>query len=148
MTNAFTLKTLLDLAQDKSDAAATRLGRLNLQAQSAEQKLQLLIEYRREYEHNFQELSKTGVDQAKWLNFRAFMVKLDTAISEQEKTVSNSQNRVQLGRTDWHAEQHKLKTYDTLSQRHRAAEIKRASKIEQRDQDELSSKSHSYRSAS
>ena len=148
MTNAFTLKTLLDLAQDKSDAAATRLGRLNVQAQSAEQKLQILIEYRREYEHNFQELSKTGVDQAKWLNFRAFMVKLDTAISEQEKTVSNSQNRVQLGRTDWHAEQHKLKTYDTLSQRHRAAEIKRASKIEQRDQDELSSKSHSHRSVS
>ena len=148
MTNAFTLKTLLDLAQDKSDAAATRLGRLNVQAQSAEQKLQLLIEYRREYEHNFQELSKTGVDQAKWLNFRAFMVKLDTAISEQEKTVSNSQNRVQLGRTDWHAEQHKLKTYDTLSQRHRAAEIKRASKIEQREQDEQSSKSHSHRAAS
>ena len=148
MTNAFTLKTLLDLAQDKSDAAATRLGRLNVQAQSAEQKLQLLIEYRREYEHNFQELSKTGVDQAKWLNFRAFMVKLDTAISEQEKAVSSSQNRVQLGRTDWHAEQHKLKTYDTLSQRHRAAEIKRASKIEQRDQDELSSKSHSHRLAS
>ena len=148
MTNAFTLKTLLDLAQDKSDAAATRLGRLNVQAQSAEQKLQLLIEYRREYEHNFQELSKTGVDQAKWLNFRAFMVKLDTAISEQEKAVSSSQNRVQLGRTDWHAEQHKLKTYDTLSQRHRAAEIHRASKQEQREQDEQTSKSLSHRTAS
>ncbi len=145
MTSAFTLKTLLDLAQDKSDAAATRLGRLNVQAQSAEQKLQLLIEYRRDYEHNFQELSKTGVDRAKWLNFRAFMVKLDTAISEQEKTVLNSQNRVHLGRTDWHAEQHKLKTYDTLSQRYQATELRRASKLEQREQDELTIKSFSQR---
>ena len=108
MTNAFTLKTLLDLAQDKSDAAATRLGRLNVQAKSAEQKLQLLIEYRRDYEHNFQELSKTGVDQAKWLNFRAFMGKLDTAISEQQKTVLSSQDRVQIGRNNWHEEQRKL----------------------------------------
>jgi flagellar protein FliJ len=148
MTNAFTLKTLLDLAQDKSDAAATRLGRLNVQAQSAEQKLQLLIEYRRDYENNFQELSKTGVDQAKWLNFRAFMGKLDTAISEQQKTVLTSQDRVQIGRNNWHAEQHKLKTYDTLSQRHRAAEIRRASKQEQREQDELTIKSHSHRTAS
>ena len=148
MTNAFTLKTLLDLAQDKSDAAATRLGRLNVQAQSAEQKLQLLIEYRREYEHNFQELSKTGVDQAKWLNFRAFMVKLDTAILEQQKTVSTSQNRVQLGRTDWHAEQHKLKTFDTLSQRYQVAETRRAAKQEQREQDEQTIKSFSQRSAS
>ena len=148
MTNAFTLKTLLDLAQDKSDAAATRLGRLNVQAKSAEQKLQLLIEYRRDYEHNFQELSRTGVDQAKWLNFRAFMGKLDTAISEQQKTVLTSQDRVQIGRNNCHAEQHKLKTYDTLSQRHRAAEIRRASKQEQREQDELTIKSHSHRTAS
>ena len=148
MTKAYTLKTLLDLAQDKSDAAATRLGRLNVQAQSAEQKLNLLIEYRRDYEHNFQELSKTGVDQAKWLNFRAFMVKLDTAISEQQKTVSSSQNRVKLGRADWHTEQHKLKTYDTLSQRYQVTETRRAAKQEQREQDEQTSKSFSHRAAS
>ena len=107
-----------------------------------------MIEYRRDYENNFQELSKTGVDQAKWLNFRAFMGKLDTAISEQQKTVLTSQDRVQIGRNNWHAEQHKLKTYDTLSQRHRAAEIRRASKQEQREQDEQTSKSHSHRTAS
>lgn len=141
MTTTYTLKTLLDLAQDRSDAAATRLGRLNAQEQNAEQKLQLLLEYRQDYQARFQELSKNGLDQAKWLNFRAFMSKLDTAIAEQRKAVASSHDNVQVGRSDWHAQQHKLKSFDILSQRHRLTELNRASKQEQREQDEQTSKS-------
>jgi len=148
MTTAYTLKTLLDLAQDRSDAAATRLGRLNAQEQNAEQKLQLLLEYRQDYQARFQELSKNGLDQAKWLNFRAFMSKLDTAIAEQRKAVASSRDNVQVGRTDWHAQQHKLKSFDTLSQRHRLAELHRASKQEQREQDEQTIKSLAHNKAS
>lgn len=148
MTTPYTLKTLLDLAQNRSDAAAARLGKLNAQEQSAEQKLQLLIEYQKDYQSRLQEHIKNGLSQAEWLNFRAFMGKLDTAIAEQRKTVANSKNNVQIGRIDWHAQQHKLKSFDTLSQRHRLAELYRASKLEQREQDEQTIKSLAHNKAS
>lgn len=148
MTTPYTLKTLLGLAQDRSDAAAVKLGRLNAQEQSAEQKLQLLLEYQRDYQVRFQELARNGLDQAEWLNFQAFMSKLDTAIAEQRKAVASSHDNVQVGRIDWHAQQHKLKSFDTLSQRHRLAELHRASKLEQREQDEQAIKSLVYNNIS
>ena len=42
----------------------------------------------------------------------------------------------------------KLKSFDTLSQRHRLAELHRASKQEQREQDEQTSKSLAHNKAS
>ena len=148
MTTPYALKALLDLAQDRSDAAAARLGRLNAQEQSAAQKLQLLLEYQRDYEARFHDLSNNVLDQTEWLNFRAFMSKLDTAIAEQRKAVASFHNNVQVGRIDWHAQQHKLKSFATLSQRHRLAELHRVSKLEQREQDEQTIKSIAHNKVS
>ena len=141
MPTAFSLKVLLDLAQSRSDAAARKLGRLNSQEQEAEQKLRLLLGYRQDYQVRFQEFAKNGIDQAEWRNFRAFMGKLDAAIAEQHKAVASSRNNMQAGRTDWHDQQRKLKSYDTLSQRHERAESLREAKREQREQDEQTIKS-------
>jgi len=148
MPKSFSLKMLLDLAQSRSDAAARRLGELNSREQEAEQKLRLLLGYRQDYQVRFQEFARKGIDQAGWRNFREFMAKLDSAIVEQRRTVANSQNRMQAGRTDWHAQQRQLKSYDTLSQRQARAESLRAVKREQREQDEQSMKSLVYNPAS
>lgn len=141
MPTSSSLKMLLDLAQSRSDAAAIRLGRLNSQEQEAEQKLRLLLGYRQDYQARFQEDAKSGIDQTEWRNFRAFMGKLDAAITEQRKAVANSRNSMQAGRNDWHVQQRKLKSFDTLSQRRERAEFQRAAKQEQREQDEQSIKS-------
>lgn len=141
MPKSSALRMLLDLAQDQSDAAASRLGQLNAREQEAAQKLHLLMEYRQDYQVRFQEQAKSGIDQAGWRNFREFMGKLETAIAEQHNAVVNSRNSMQAGRIDWHAQQRKLKSYGTLSQRHERAESLRAAKSEQREQDEQSIKS-------
>ena len=141
MPTSSSLKMLLDLAQNRSDAAARRLGELNSREQEAEQKLRLLVGYRQDSQVRFQEFAKTGIDQTEWRNFREFMGKLDAAIAEQRKAVTNSRNRMQAGRTDWHAQQRQLKSYDTLSQRQARAETLRAAKREQREQDEQTIKS-------
>ena len=141
MPTSFSLKMLLDLAQNRSDAAARRLGELNSREQEAEQKLRLLLGYRQDYQVRFQEFAKNGIDQAEWRNFREFMGKLEAAIAEQRKAVVNSRNKMQAGRTDWHAQQRQLKSYDTLSQRQARAEFVRVAKREQREQDEQTIKS-------
>ncbi len=136
MPTPSSLKMLLDLAQNRSDAAVRRLGELNSREQEAEQKLRLLTGYRQDYHARFQKFAKNGIDQAEWRNFREFMSKLDAAIAEQRKAVANSRNKMQAGRTYWRAQQRQLKSYDTLSQRQARAEFLRAAKREQREQDE------------
>ena len=148
MPTSSSLKMLLDLAQNRSDAAARRLGELNSREQEAERKLRLLLRYRQDYQVRFQEFAKHGIDQAEWRNFRGFMGKLDTAITEQRKAVANSRNRMQAGRTYWHAQQRQLKSYDTLSQRQERAETQRTAKREQREQDEQTIKSLLHNPAS
>lgn len=148
MPTSSSLKMLLDLTQNRSDAAARRLGELNSREQEAEQKLRLLLGYRQDYQVRFQEFAKNGIDQAAWRNFREFIGKLDAAITEQRNAVENSRNRMQAGRTDWHAQQRQLKSYDTLSQRQERAETLRAAKREQREQDEQTIKSLVHNKAS
>lgn len=148
MPTSSSLKLLLDLAQNRNDAAARRLSELNSREQESEQKLRLLTGYRQDYQIRFQEFARNGIDQAEWRNFREFMGKLDAAIAEQRKAVANSQSRMQAGRTDWQAQQRQLKSYDTLSQRQARAETLREAKREQREQDEQSIKSLVHNPAS
>jgi len=59
MPTSSSLKMLLDLAQNRSDAAARRLGELNSREQEAEQKLRLLLGYRQDYQSPFPGICKT-----------------------------------------------------------------------------------------
>jgi len=54
MPTTSSLKLLLDLAQQRTDSAAKKLGKLNLQQQEAEKKLNLLLQYRHSYQSHFQ----------------------------------------------------------------------------------------------
>lgn len=133
------LQILLDHAQKQSNNAAKRLGQLTSQQQQAEQKLQLLLEYRHSYQSNFQESAKNGVDQVSWLNFNAFMNKLDTAITEQRQHAINADNNRETGSSEFRTRQCKLKSYDTLSKRHQQIDNQQQMKHEQKEQDEYAS---------
>ena len=133
------LQILLDHAQKQSDDAAKKLGLLTSHAQQAEQKLNLLLEYRQSYQSNFQDSAKNGVNQASWSNFNSFMGKLDTAIAEQRQNVENTNNNREIGGTEFRMRQNKLKSYGTLSKRHQQTEIQQQIKSEQKEQDEFAS---------
>ncbi|MBX9812061.1 MAG: flagellar export protein FliJ [Burkholderiales bacterium] len=140
MARPSTLKNLVALAQKKVDDAAKNLAALNASEQEAEHKLCLLLTYREDYYTRFQKSAGNGIDQIAWRNFHAFMAKLDAAIAEQRKAVMNSKHGARTGRSKWQAEQRRLKSYDTLVQRHQRAETKRAARLEQREQDEHAAK--------
>ena len=141
MPPLFSLKMLLDLARNRSDDAARNLERLNSEEQEAENLLRLLLDYRQDYQIRLQENARNGIDHIEWSNFLAFMAKLDAAIAEQHKAVTIFRNKTQAGRCEWHDQQRKLKSYDTLLQRHAHAESVRVTKREQREQDEQALKS-------
>lgn len=136
MAQPSTLNKLVDLAQQKTDAAARNLALLNVSTLEAEHKLRLLLTYRDDYYTRFQQAAGNGIDQAAWRNFHAFMAKLDAAIAEQRNAVTDSKRGVQTGQREWQAEQQRLKSYDTLAQRNQRAEATRSARREQREQDE------------
>lgn len=137
MPASSSLKILLDLAQQQTDASARRLGKLNVLQQEAEKKLNLLLQYRHSYQSHFQNTTGKGIDHIEWLNFVAFMNKLDAAITEQRQAVLHAQNRKMEGGSEFLSRQRKLKSYGTLLQRQQGLEDQMQMKYEQKLQDEF-----------
>ncbi len=141
MSKPFPLQTLLDLAHTHSDSAAAQLGILNKHNREMEERLQLLLEYRREYTANLTRMATGGISSVDWCNFREFIEKIDAAIVQQNQAVEQARNNVLAGQHHWHAQQRKVKSFDTLAERHRQVELKRESVQEQKEQDEFALRS-------
>ena len=132
MTEPFPLQTLLDLANNRMDEAARKLGELIASENAVEEKLALLVEYRKEYHARFVEAARNGISPDAWRNFSAFLGKLDDAISHQQRVVSDSKQRTEQGQQAWVDQRNKVKAFDTLSHRHQSQQARKEAKQEQR----------------
>jgi len=141
MSRPFPLQTLLDLAQENCDAAAAQLGVVNVHDREMQERLELLLEYRGEYTARLASVAKTGMHSVGWRNFREFIDKIDIAIEQQRELVAKARQQVESGQRQWHAQRRRLKSFDTLSQRHFVAERKIESRLEQKEQDDFALRS-------
>ena len=140
MTEPFPLQTLLDLANSRMDDAARKLGELIASEQAVEDKLKLLQAYRKEYQDRFVEAARNGIGPDAWRNFSAFLGKLDDAIAQQQRLVSDSRQRTEQGQQAWVDQRNKVKAFDTLSHRHHSEQARKEAKQEQRLTDEHAAK--------
>lgn len=136
MIKPFSLQPLMNLAQHQSDSATRKLGQLNQKQQSAQEKLEILQQYRRDYQTRLQESTQTGMNPAELRNFQQFINKLDEAIHQQLNAVEQSKMSTQAGRSEFDTTQRKLKSFDMLQQRHIEEQKKVAEKSEQKALDE------------
>ncbi len=147
MIKPFSLQPLLHLAQQKNDEATRKLGQLNQQHQTAQAKLDALQQYRKDYQVKFQEAAMNGMAPADMKNFQDFIGRLDQAITQQQNAIEKTKAGVQTGRHELMDTTRKMKSFDTLAQRHAEAGKKLEAKSEQRMQDEHSGRFAAYRSA-
>lgn len=145
MIKPFSLQPLVHLAQQRNDAAAKKLGQLNAQHQSAQAKLDALLQFRKDYQTQFQEAAKKGMAPADMKNFQDFIDRLDQAVQQQTAVIEKTKAGVQTGRNELIDSTRKMKSFDTLAQRHVDAEKKLEAKAEQRSQDELTGRLAAYR---
>jgi flagellar FliJ protein len=136
MAKTFSLQPLVHLAQQQYEAATRKFGQLNQQQQAAQAKLDTLLQYRKDYQARFQEAEQNGMIQSELRNFRDFIMRLDEAIAQQRNTNEQARSLLQVGRSELQEAQRKMKSFDTLAQRHIENEKKLAAKSEQRQQDE------------
>jgi len=145
MANAFTLQPLLTLAQQKNDAATKKLGLLNRSQQSAQTKLEMLQQYRRDYQDKLKTAEGNGMELQEIRNFQDFIHRLDDAIIQQTAAVEHAQRSTEKGRSDLSETQRRMKSFDTLAQRHSEAEKKLEAKNEQKIQDEHNGRRAAYK---
>ena len=145
MNKSFPLQTLLNLAQNKNEEATRRLGQLNKQQHDAQAQLEMLHQYRREYQDRMQSASQEGMNPALLKNFQEFIYKLDAAIAQHTMTVEQSKLSTQMGRSEYTSTQRKLKSFDTLQQRHAETQIKAQAKQEQLATDEHTGRINAYK---
>ena len=145
MTKAFSLQPLLHLAQQKNDAAARKLGLLNRNQQTAEAKLEMLQQYRKDYQQKLQAAESSGMELQDIRNFQDFIYRLDDAILKQSAAVEQTKTSVEMGRSELFETQRRMKSFDTLEQRHIETEKKLEAKAEQRIQDEHNGRRAAYK---
>jgi flagellar FliJ protein len=130
------LDTLIELATAASDEAAQRLGRAVAAAADADQKLELLMQYRDEYGQRFNQALQQGLSPTGYQNFRNFMDKLDAAIGSQQRAVDAARLSVNTERGNWQASEKKRMSYDTLASRAQKQADQREAKRDQKQMDE------------
>ena len=142
MANTFRLKVVQELAQKTCDEAAMRLGKLNAEVAKADEKLNMLLQYREEYRERFRSTMHHDIGSAGWNNFQQFLVKLDEAVEQQRTACAHSRQAVATGQRDWQVKQVKVKAFGTLEQRHHMAQFERLKKLDQRATDEFAARAH------
>lgn len=144
MAQPFSLQPLLELMQTRTDDATRRLGQLIAAEQSAKSRLQLLEQYREEYNQRFREAVQGGLSPLAWRNYQEFIARIDDAIRQQGMVVAGAANHTASGQEQWREQNKKLKAVDALSQRYQTAEIRQEGRREQKLQDEFSSRRYSF----
>ena len=140
MSKPFPLKTLLDLAQERSDEAAAQLGVVNGHLRDTQNRLQLLLDYHREYSNRLVSDAKLGIGSVGWLNFRQFIATIDTAIEKQREMAAAAQQQLEASKQNWQAAQGRLRSFETLEQRHHREQRVIEAKLEQKEQDNFALK--------
>jgi flagellar FliJ protein len=145
MKKTFSLQPLMNLVQHQNDTATHKLGQLNKLEHTAQSKLEMLQQYRKDYQTRLQEATRIGIDQVQLRNFHDFISKLDEAIDQQLKLVWQSKISTQAGRGEFDNARRKLKSFDTLHQRHIKTQKKVDEKTEQTAHDEHTGRYASYK---
>ena len=140
MAKPFSLQTVLELMQVRTDDATHHLARLIATERDAKSKLTMLQQYRDEYAIRFRDAAKNGLNPREWQNYQEFLNRLDEAIDSQTKAVLQQVQNTATGQTLWQQQRKKLKAFDTLSERHFANEEALQVRREQKTQDEFASR--------
>lgn len=136
MANPSALRTLIDLANKETDEAAKKLGIALHAGEEAEQKLDLLVQYRDDYAARCQSTLSTGISTTQLNNFQVFMQKLEHAIAGQHKVVANARLRIAQARAAWQACEQKKMSFVTLADRANKESIRRELWLDQKQNDE------------
>lgn len=131
------LRMLIELATTARDGAAARQAQLHAQLMQAEAQLQTLRGYVADYRNKGEDALRRGCDIAAQGNQRAFVARLERAISQQGDEVQRRTRQREAAAAEVAQFQRKLKSLEALAQRKLDAQRLAAERRDQKTMDEL-----------
>ncbi len=140
MAARFPLQSLLDHARHRMDAAERLLMMIKRKEDAARLKREELERYRGEYMARLAGASRGGMAIQTLRDFHVFLGKLEQAILQQAGEAEAMHARWLAAHENWLALRQKVKSFEVLESRHRSAELSRADRREQRQNDEFANR--------
>lgn len=131
---------LRELACERRDTLAQRLAEAATLRDAARQKLEMLLDYRREYDGRLAQNATDGIDAEKLRGYRTFLANLERAIEQQNAALASAQERVTLVQAQWRGEQRQVDSFRILDERQQAELARSAGRLEQKLTDEYASR--------
>jgi flagellar FliJ protein len=131
------------LAESREQQAARRLGEHKQALHGQEAKLAQLQTYRQDYIQRFLQDGAGGMTVNQMHSYRAFLLKLDQAITQQKTVIQQALNAVQEKQRQWQQERSKKQILQKVVDKYQQQEQKQAEKREQREIDDRVQKLHS-----
>ncbi len=135
--SASTLKMLKEMAAKEVDLAAEALALAMKAVGEAQNKHDLLREYRQDYVKKLNKQMESGISAEEYQNFQNFFIKLDQAVIGQQEVVEFAKRQEKVQRQLWQESQRKKLSYEVLSQRTTKRELKVEQKKDQKMMDEF-----------
>lgn len=132
------LAPVLDMALDEERKAAGRLGEAQQQLDSARARLQDLEFYCSEYQKGWVQRGQQGVGRDWLLNYQRFLAQMQTAIEQQQQTVTWNGQSLEKAREQWRQRYQRLEALRKLIERYQEEARLKADRQEQKLLDELS----------
>ncbi len=130
------ITVLIELSEKETDDAAIRLGIATKSMNELEQKLNMLEQYRKDYENRLQDGMKTGLSIQNLRNFQLFLSKIDEAVQGQKQLFMDAQYRRQREQKNWQESERKRMSYKTVEERAAKAQRQKEEKRDQKQTDE------------
>lgn len=142
------ISTLIEIAERETDDAAKRLGKAIKHHEETISKLNLLMQYRDDYDAKFQQAARAGISASQYANFLGFLTKLDHAVDGQKQVIRDAEHKVNAAKADWQAYEKKRLSYNTLDERAKIAQQRKELKSDQKQTDDFAARNHFYKSQS
>jgi flagellar FliJ protein len=131
---------LRELASERRDLLGQSLAEAATVRDAAHQKLEMLLDYRRDYDGRLSRNVTGGIDAEKLRSYRTFLANLERAIEQQTEALAAAQERVRQAQALWREEQRQVDSFRILEERRQAEQARTAGRIEQKLTDEFASR--------
>lgn len=123
-------------AQTREDEAARELAQFRRRLQEQQQRLQQLLEFRREYTEQLEAVGKSGVMARQLRGFSDFVANLDRNIAQLQAHLQALHGEFQRKHNQWLRSHARTQALESVIEGYRREQDKAADRREQADQDE------------
>jgi flagellar protein FliJ len=140
MNNPNSWMRLKSVAEQRRDESARCLVRASTELKNAQQKLQLLLDYRLDYQTRLDRASRMGIRGEGLVNYQRFLANLERAVEQQTAVLAGLKHGVAKAQQKVNVDHRRTESYQVLGDRRTEAADVQDRRRQQAQQDEMATR--------